>query len=39
MAKLGRLAGEDHLYLLKSAVGDLLPRSEAGILDLGFALQ
>ncbi|KAF3514257.1 hypothetical protein F2Q69_00005855 [Brassica cretica] len=33
------LAGEDHLYLLKSDVGDLLPCSEAGILDLGFALQ
>ncbi|KAH0893055.1 hypothetical protein HID58_055484, partial [Brassica napus] len=33
------LAGEDHLYLLKSAVGDLLPFSEAGILDLRFALQ
>ncbi|KAF2582526.1 hypothetical protein F2Q68_00004569 [Brassica cretica] len=33
------LAGEDHLYQLKSAVGDLLPRSEVGILDLGFALQ
>ncbi|KAH0898839.1 hypothetical protein HID58_048407 [Brassica napus] len=33
------LAGEDHLYQLKSAVGDMLPRSEVGILDLGFALQ
>ncbi|KAL0749734.1 hypothetical protein Bca101_031737 [Brassica carinata] len=33
------LAGEGHLCLLKSAVGDLFPRSEAGILDLGFALQ
>ncbi|KAF3541558.1 hypothetical protein F2Q69_00022984 [Brassica cretica] len=39
MARLVRLAGEDHLYLRKSAVGDLLPRSGAGILDLGFALQ
>ncbi|KAF3507389.1 hypothetical protein F2Q69_00006514 [Brassica cretica] len=39
MAKLVRLAGEDHLHLLKSAVGDLLPRSGAGILDPGFALQ
>ncbi|KAF2563694.1 hypothetical protein F2Q70_00017545 [Brassica cretica] len=38
-ARLIGLAGEDHLYLLKSAVGDLLPRSETGILDLGFALQ
>ncbi|KAF3542953.1 hypothetical protein DY000_02006589 [Brassica cretica] len=38
-ARLIVLAGEDHLYLLKSAVCDLLPRSEAGILDLGFALQ
>ncbi|KAF2576163.1 hypothetical protein F2Q70_00002834 [Brassica cretica] len=38
-ARLIGLAGEDHLYLLKFAVGDLLPRSEAGILDLGFALQ
>ena len=33
------LAGEDHLYLLKSSVGDLLPFSEAGILYLRFALQ
>ncbi|KAF3511678.1 hypothetical protein F2Q69_00005875 [Brassica cretica] len=39
MARLVRFAGEDHLYLLKSAVGDLLPRSRAGILDPGFALQ
>ncbi|KAF3595286.1 hypothetical protein DY000_02021244 [Brassica cretica] len=39
MARLVGLAGEDHLYLLKSAVGDLLPRSEVGILDLGFALH
>ncbi|WZZ27455.1 hypothetical protein YC2023_010856 [Brassica napus] len=39
MARLVGLAGEDHLFLLKSAVGDLLPRSEAGILDLGFALE
>ena len=37
--KTRRLAGEDHLYLLKSSVGDLLPRSEAGIFDLGFAVQ
>ncbi|KAF3545830.1 hypothetical protein DY000_02006609 [Brassica cretica] len=39
MARLVRFAGEDHLYLLKSAVGDLLSRSRAGILDPGFALQ
>ncbi|KAF2577196.1 hypothetical protein F2Q68_00004634 [Brassica cretica] len=39
MARIVGLAGEDHLYQLKSAVGDLLPRSEVGILDLGFALQ
>ncbi|KAF2615440.1 hypothetical protein F2Q70_00012264 [Brassica cretica] len=39
MARLVGLAGEDHLYMLKSAIGDLLPRSEVGILDLGFALQ
>ncbi|KAF3534979.1 hypothetical protein DY000_02039615 [Brassica cretica] len=39
MARLVGLAGEDHLFLLKSAVGDLLPRSEAGILDFGFALE
>ncbi|KAF2556134.1 hypothetical protein F2Q68_00015245 [Brassica cretica] len=31
MARLVCLAGEDHLYLLKSAVGDLLPRSGADI--------
>ncbi|KAF3502031.1 hypothetical protein F2Q69_00042348 [Brassica cretica] len=28
MARIIDLAGEDHLYQLKSAVGDLLPRSE-----------
>ncbi|KAF2551251.1 hypothetical protein F2Q68_00035470 [Brassica cretica] len=39
MARLVGLAGEDHLYLLKYAVGDLVPRSEAGILSLEFALQ
>ncbi|KAF3531144.1 hypothetical protein DY000_02040747 [Brassica cretica] len=39
MARLVGLAGEDHLYLLKSSVGDLLPRSEVGILDIGFALH
>ncbi|KAF3539487.1 hypothetical protein F2Q69_00022382 [Brassica cretica] len=38
-ARLIRLAGEDHLYMLKSAISDLLPRSEAGILDLRFALK
>ncbi|WZZ70840.1 hypothetical protein YC2023_082210 [Brassica napus] len=33
------LSGEDHLYQLKSTVGDLLPRSEVGIPDLGFELK
>ncbi|KAF3573300.1 hypothetical protein F2Q69_00059716 [Brassica cretica] len=39
MARLVGLAGEDNLYMLKSAIGDLLPRSEVGILDLGFVMQ
>ncbi|KAF3571030.1 hypothetical protein F2Q69_00059708 [Brassica cretica] len=39
MARLIGLAGEDHLYQLKSVVGDLQSRSEVVILDLEFALQ